>query len=290
MNYAHLRAFHAVASYGSFTRAAAAYHITQPTLSAQLKALEQHYGVRLLERQNRKVQLTDLGSALFKMTQRLFSIEAEIERLLGDAHNLQSGYLRIGADAPYHVMPLIAAFNRLYPNIQFNIEFGNSQRILKSLLEQQSDIAILPNIKTDKRLHTVALRPDKLVILVAHGHAWSTRRSIHLQELASQRLILRERGSTTRAIIEQALARHKITINDIHTLEIGSREGVREAAVQGLGVGIIAANELGHDERLHTLNVRDAKLNNLECVACLQSRYSETVIQAFFALLADYLH
>ena len=81
INFAHLRAFHAIASHGSFTRAAQASHLTQPTLSAHLKALEQHYGVQLLERRGRRIQLSALGEVLFKTTQRLFNIETEIEQL-----------------------------------------------------------------------------------------------------------------------------------------------------------------------------------------------------------------
>ena len=82
MNHTHLRAFHAVASYQSFTKAAAILHLTQPTLSDQVKALETQYGVRLFERRGRVLELTELGRALFEGTQRLFALEADLEQQL----------------------------------------------------------------------------------------------------------------------------------------------------------------------------------------------------------------
>ena len=99
MNHAQLRAFHAVASEGSFTRAAVALHVTQPTLSGQVKALEESFGVRLFDRRGRKVMPTELGRELLDLTRRLFGLEAEAEHLLSAARGLSKGHLRIGADA-----------------------------------------------------------------------------------------------------------------------------------------------------------------------------------------------
>ncbi len=94
INHAHLRAFHAVASSGSFTRAAETAHVSQPTLSGQVKSLEERFSVQLFERRSRGIELTGLGRALFEQTDRLFLLETEIEQLLSTAHGLISGDLR----------------------------------------------------------------------------------------------------------------------------------------------------------------------------------------------------
>ncbi|HEY4164795.1 MAG TPA: LysR family transcriptional regulator, partial [Dongiaceae bacterium] len=97
-----LRAFHAVATEGSFTKAAANLNVTQPTLSGQVRALEERYGVHLFDRRRRKIEVTDIGRQLLEITWRLFNLEIEAEQVLTAAKGLKRGHLRIGADAPYH--------------------------------------------------------------------------------------------------------------------------------------------------------------------------------------------
>ena len=283
MNHAQLRAFHAVAEEGGFTRAAAALNVTQPTLSGQVSALEESYGVRLFERRGRGVELTDLGRGLLDITCRLFDLELEADQLLSAARGLKSGRLRVGADAPYHVIPLLAAFNRRYPEIQLTLSFGNSERVLQDLFNRRSDVAVLPDIPSDRRLHAVAFRRERIGVFVQRDHDWAGRRSVRLRELADQRLILRELGSTTRALFEQALAAAGVTPGAV--LEIGSREAVREAVAAGLGVGAVFESEFGNDDRLHLLAVRDAGLLATEYAACLQDRQNTPIVRAFFELL-----
>jgi aminoethylphosphonate catabolism LysR family transcriptional regulator len=285
MTHTQLRAFHAVAEAGGFTRAAARIHVTQPTLSGQVAALEEGYGVKLFERRGRGVELTDLGRGLHDVTRRLFGQEVEAEQLLTAARGLTSGLLRVGADAPYHVIPLLATFNRRHPGIRLSMSFGNSERVLQELLDRRCDIAVLADIGADARIHAVPFRRDRLVAFVARGHAWAGRRSLRLAELAGQRLVLRELGSTTRAIFERAIAEAGIEPGEM--LEIGSREAVREAVAAGLGIGVVFESEFGRDPRLHRLHFRDADLRAVEYAACLQERRPVRVVHAFFDLLQE---
>lgn len=285
INHAQLRAFHAVAGAGGFTRAAGVLNVTQPTLSGQVAALEEAYGVRLFERRGRGIELTEIGRNLFDVTRRLFSQEAEAEQVLSAARGLMSGQLRVAADAPYHVVPLLATFNRRHPGIRLSMTFGNSERVLQELFDRRSDVAVLPDIRADERLYAAPFRSDRLIVFVPRGHAWSTRRSIRLAELSGQRMVLREAGSTTRAVFERGLAAAGITPGEV--LEIGSREAVREAVAAGLGVGVVFESEFGRDARLHRLNLRDVKLQAIEYAACLADRRPLRVVRAFFDLLQE---
>jgi aminoethylphosphonate catabolism LysR family transcriptional regulator len=285
INHAQIRAFHAVARAGGFTRASVELHVTQPTLSGQVAALEETYGVRLFERRGRGSDLTDLGRGLFAITSRLFSQEAEAEQLLAAARGLATGQLRVGADAPYTVIPLLATFNRRHPGIRLTMSFGNSERVLRDLLDRRSDIAVLPDLKPDPRVHAVPYRRDRLIAFVERGHAWASRRSLRLAELGGQRLVLREAGSMTRALFEQIMSQAGLKPGE--TLEIGSREAVREAVAAGLGVGIIFASEFGSDDRLHGLRLRDVDVEATEYVACLTERQPVRAVRAFFELLAE---
>jgi aminoethylphosphonate catabolism LysR family transcriptional regulator len=285
MNHSQLRAFHAVASNGSFTKAAAVLNVTQPTLSGQVKALEEGYGIKLFERRGRGIEITGLGRALHDVTSRLFTTEAEARQLLTQARGLIGGRLRVGADSPYHVLSVMAAFGRRYPAIERGISFGNSEEVLDALLESQSDVAFVAETARDPRLHAVPVKRDRLVAFVERGHDWSRRRSIKLGDLSGRPVFLREPGSTTRAVFDRAIAQSGIELGEV--LVIGSREGVREAVAAGLGVGLVSESEFGHDERLHPLPVRDAKLQVVEYAVCLDQRRDRPVVKAFFELVQE---
>jgi aminoethylphosphonate catabolism LysR family transcriptional regulator len=285
MNHAQMRAFHAVASQGSYTKAARSLHVTQPTLSDHVKALEERYGVKLFKRQGRGVALTSLGHALLDITRRKFSLEAEAEQLLSKAKGMMSGRLRVAADGPYMVVPLLGAFCRRYPGINISMNFGNTEKVLQDLFELRADIAVFAGVDNDERLYSFPYRTDKLVIFVNREHNWSRRHSIKLEELTDQRLVVREQGSVTRSVFEQAMRQKAIQPERL--LEIGSREGVREAVAAGLGIGVISEGEFGHDDRLVALEVRDADLNITEYLACLKETRPIPVVQAFFELFQD---
>ncbi len=283
INHAQIRAFHRVASEGSFTRAAEALRVTQPTLSGQVKALEDAYGVRLLDRRGRRVEPTELGRALLEVTRRLFSLEDEADQLLSAARGLTRGHLRVGADAPYSIVPVIAEFNRRYPGLTVSISVGNSDKVLGDLVDHETDVAMLANIEGDPRLHVLPFHSDRLVLFVERRHPWARRKAVRLADVAGQRMILREQGSTTRRIFETAIARAGLALTDV--MEIGSREGVREAVAAGLGIGVVARSEFGHDQRVRFIEVADAELLSTEYVVCLAERRSLRIVGAFLELV-----
>jgi len=114
VSHAQLKAFHAVAVHGSFTRAAQKLFLTQPAVSDQVRKLEERFGVLLFHRNKRSVQLTDLGERLLGISQRLFACEAEAQELLHDSRALHTGSLVLAVDAPVHVLPQVARFCQRY--------------------------------------------------------------------------------------------------------------------------------------------------------------------------------
>lgn len=286
MNDAQLRAFHAVASEGGFTKAAAALHLTQPTLSGQVKALEERYGVRLFVRRGRRVEPTELGRSLLDVTRRLFILQSEAEQLLASARGLQTGHLRLGADAPYHVIPALAAFTRRYPKLRLSLTIGNTETLLHALVEHRCDVAVVAEVPGDPRLFVLPLRRDRLIAFVERGHRWARRRSIRLEELAGRRLVLREVGSTTRRLFETAMTRRGLALGEV--LEINSREAVREAVAAGLGVGIVSESEFVSTPMLKALPFADVEVPNVEYIACLAERRELRLVRAFLDVAKDF--
>jgi aminoethylphosphonate catabolism LysR family transcriptional regulator len=279
ITHSQLRAFHAVASEGSFTRAAAVLHVTQPTLSAQVKSLEDSYGALLFDRRSRRIQPTELGRELLAVTRRYFSLETEAEQLLAATRGLRAGHLRVAADAPQHVMPALAAFHRRYPGVRLSLSIGNSDEVLRELLDHRADAAVIADLAPDPRLFARPLQRDRLVAFVERTHPWAARGTIRFDDLAQQRVVLREAGSTTRRAFEAAIGRAGVEIGEV--LEIGSREAVREAVAAGLGIGFVSALEFGHDERLSALAIAGEPIETTEHIACLAERRDLRLVRAF---------
>jgi aminoethylphosphonate catabolism LysR family transcriptional regulator len=282
MHQSQLRAFNAVAAHGGFTAAAQALGVGQPTLSTQVGALERYFGVELLHRRGRSVALSELGAALFKITQRLFGAEAEAVELLGGSRDFAAGHLRVGAVGPYHVTEMLAAFNERYPKIRVTVSIGNSQEMLELLLDFRADVAVLAQMEEDARFHSLAYSRHPVVVMVHRDHRWAKRRGIRLAELAGQRMVLRETGSTTRRAFERGLARIGI-IPEI-VMEIGSREAVWHAVARNIGIGIVSQREVIPHEAIRILPISDADIHTDEHVVCLAERRDSRLVAAFLAI------
>jgi aminoethylphosphonate catabolism LysR family transcriptional regulator len=280
MNLTQLRAFHVVAQERSFTKAAEAAHVSQPTLSGQVKALEETYRVRLFERRGRGVQLTELGQSLHGLTQRLFALEGEAQALLAGTKALQRGHLRVAADSAYHAIPILARLKAQHGGLSFALAIGSSATVLKQLLDYEADVAVMAKLTSDPRLHTIQFRRDHLVLFVPRDHDWAKRKRIRLADLHDQDLVLRERGSITREVFEETLAAAAVKPGAI--IEIQTREGVREAVAAGFGIGVVFESEFGEGERFRALHVSDADLAVAEYVVCLQERRRLALVRAFF--------
>ncbi|WP_455372722.1 LysR substrate-binding domain-containing protein [Limibacillus halophilus] len=285
MSYLQLRAFNAVAEEGSFTKAAERLGVTQPTLSGQVRELEERHGVKLFERQGRGVVLTDTGRRLREVTQRLLTEEAEAEALLASARGLRSGRLRVMADAPHLVMPILGAYRRRHPGIQLSIGFGNARAVLLALKDRRCDVGLMPGPIPDDSLIQLLLKRDRLVAMVARGHPWSQRRSVGLEELAGEALLLREPGSSTRACFEAAL--EEAGLANERVLEVGSREAVAEGVAAGLGVGLVVESEFGNDRRLHKLEIKGGALTTTEYLVAHPGHRQQPPVAAFFDLAKE---
>ena len=287
MNHAQMRAFHAVATEGGFTKAARLLGVSQPAVTIQVKALEESYGANLLHRNGQKVALSDLGRGLLDITRRIFDLEEEAEELLTAAHELRGGHLRAGADGPYFVMGLLASFIAQYPGVRVTVAMGNSRSVLRDLIEYRTDVAVVARIDDDRRFHAAPLARQPVVVFVPRKHPWAKRRSIRLGDLEGQPMILREEGSSTRQILEEALSEAGVSPQVV--MEIGSREALQEAVAAGLGIGVVSAAELGADDRLKAITISDGGLEAQEYVVCLKERRNVRTVQAFFDLARNHM-
>ena len=280
-----LRAFHLVADAGSFSLAARTAGLSQPTLSAQVRALEASYAVDLFDRRGRGVRMTPTGQSLFTLTTRLVAAEEEARALLTGGLALTRGHLRVSADSAYHVMPILAELKRLHAGLTFTLKIDNSAAVLEHLTEHGADVAVMAKMTSDPQIYSMKLRDDRLIVFVPQSHAWARRRRIRISELAGRDIVVRERGSITREVFEARLAQAAVIAGSL--IEVQTREAVREAVDAGFGVGVVFDSEFGTDARFHAIEVSDSDLSVGEYVACLQERRRLAVVRAFLNVARD---
>ncbi|MBL4614644.1 MAG: LysR family transcriptional regulator [Magnetovibrio sp.] len=279
MHYIQLRAFHAVATYGGFSKAANQLCLTQPAISDQVRKLEEHFGVLLFHRLKRTVRPTELGDELLHITRRMFDVESEAIELLSESKVLRTGYLNVAADAPLHAIQMISAFRHVYPGIEISLKRGNSDSILAQLHDYSADIGVLAQDPGDPSLTVVPLRRDLLVAFVPNDHVLTKKKTVSLRQLSEQPLVIREKGSTTRQRIEEAFESQGLQGRVVMIAE--GREANREAVAAGIGIGIVSGPEFGHDSRLTALPISDLDVVMTEYMVYLNERVHQRVIKAF---------
>jgi LysR family transcriptional regulator, low CO2-responsive transcriptional regulator len=285
MRHAQLKAFHAVALHGGFSRAAERLALTQPAVSDHVRKLEETYGLQLFNRTPQGVVLTDMGRRLFAIAERQFEAETEAIELLTRARTLEEGQLTIGADAAVHVLPHVARFRIRHPRLAVRLVTGNSARLLRQLEDFSIDIAVIAERPSTPALLARQLRSDRLVAVVQKSSRLSKLRGIAFEQLMKLPIILREEGSMTRKLLLDEVARRGLALHD--TIEIESREAAREAAAQGVGLAIMSEGELVPDGRLATLEIADWSSVMEEWMVCLKSRAGLHIIRSFFTLDED---
>ncbi len=250
-----LKLFLALAETGSVTAAARATHVTQPTASMQLRELTEAVGLPLYEVVSRKVQLTDIGVELAKTVRAMSSQWSAFEQVVDGARGLTRGRLRVAvvSTAKYFMPRLIGAFCKRHPAIDVSIEILNRDGVVARLREDMDDLYIMSTPPIDLQLDDVVFMSNPLVVIAPSTDALVRRGQLELSALASQRFILREKGSGTRMAVDQHFKR--VRFHPKVRLELGSNEAIKEAVAGGLGLGVISSHALHGRAREHGVSV-----------------------------------
>jgi len=278
-----LRSFIAVARYNGFTAAARALRTSQTTITSQIQALEEEHGVRLFERRGRRIELTQVGHELLQIARQMVGLEDDAAMMLKDSADLRSGVLKIGAVSPFHVIEMIESFNARHPDVYLSMGSGNSEVILQELVSYGCDVGVVARDTDDDRYHVQHYASYPVMAFVRRDHRLAALKTIELADLAKEKLLMRERGSTTRRAFEDGLT--AIGATPRVAMEIGSREAIREAVIRGLGIGTVSESEYVPDEQLHPLPIAGAPVVTHIYLCCLRERRRSRIIAAFFESL-----
>lgn len=272
-----LRCLVAVAEGGSLSRAAEHLGISQPTVSVTLAGLERAAGTLLLHRRPR-VALTDAGREMLVRARLVLSRMQELEGAVSAFRGLQRGSLAIGFSTPAYAMPVIAAFLRSHPAISIRTRLGNTAGLLDALAACEIEVAIMTLIDPVEGMACLKVADQRLVACMPrHG----APRRISLAHLAAGPLVLREKGSMTRLMLERALASQGLAPQV--RLEVGSREAAREAIAAGIGIGVVLDGELGGDSRLAVVPIDAPPIRGGVYAVALPESLDLPAVRAFIA-------
>jgi DNA-binding transcriptional LysR family regulator len=247
-----LRAFEAAARLMSVTQAARELHVSQPTVSVQLRELAALVGEPLFEPVGRGIRLTPAGEALQATVSDIAACWQRFEGRLGDLSGLLRGRLRIAAvtTAEYFVPDLLGPFAALHPGVEIDLAVENRDRVIARLHRQADDLAVMMLPPDGLPLHSQPFLDNPLIVIAPRGHPLAhSAEPVRLTALASERWLMREPGSGTRMVAEKHFADHGFAPRI--AMSLGSNEAIKHAVGAGLGMAVISALTVktGHEPR-----------------------------------------
>jgi DNA-binding transcriptional LysR family regulator len=252
-----LRLFATVARTGSFSRAADILHISQPAISKSVRDFELQVGCRLLDRGPHGVKPTPEGEALIRHATALFAAERAAEEELRALRGLDQGTLRIGASttiATYMIADYLGAFHRAHPAIELNLSSANTRAIADLMIAHEIEIALVEGPVEDRELVAEPWRTDVMVLIAAPGHPLARGgEPVAPEALVGESLVVREQGSGSRAVVDEALSARGIVPS--RTLEVGGTEAIKQEVAAGLGLAIVSAATIRDQVALGKLEV-----------------------------------
>ncbi len=242
-----LRTFLALAEQGSVTAAARALHVTQPTVSMQLKETTDSVGLPLYEVTGKKLQLTDAGREL-ETTARAMLHEWDLfEQGIAARRGLTAGRLRLAvvSTAKYFTPRLLGDFCRMHPDVEISLEVLNRDGVVQRLRENVDDLYIMSKPPADIDAVAHAFLANPLVLIAPLEHPLAKQKNVALRDLSEERFLLREKGSGTRLNTDAHFATHHFVPRI--RLEMGSNEALKQAVAGGLGLSVVSQHALGPD-------------------------------------------
>ena len=244
-----LRVFEAVARHRSFSRAAAELHLTQPAVSMQVRQLEEEIGLSLVEQMGRRLDVTRAGREIVACARAVSERLRESEEALAALKGTGGGELAIAvtSTAKYFAPRLLAEFRRSHPQARLRLVVSNREAVVRELTDNTVDLAVMgrPPRGLDTEAAPFARHP--IAIIAAPDHPLVGRKRLPLERLAGETFIIRERGSGTRAAMEQAFAERGFRARE--SLEMSSNETIKQAVMAGMGIAFLSMHTIGLELR-----------------------------------------
>lgn len=252
-----LEVFCKVVELKSFTRAAAAVMLSQPTVSEHIRSLEDELGQKLVDRLGRQVEPTPVGRLLYSYAVKILRIQQDALQAIEHYGGKLVGRIMIGAGSipgTYILPGVIGRFRERYPSIKATLKINSSHQIVQDVLDGQLEIGVVGARWSEKGLDFREIYSDTLSVVVGTEHHLAGKKEVSLAELIAEPFILRESGSGTRRVMDQIFEEHGVNESSLFEVaEIGSTEAVLQAVKEGLGISIVSTKAVEKDLRAGTI-------------------------------------
>ena len=286
-----LRILKAIASEGSFKKAAESLYISQPAVSLQVQNLERQLSVPIFDRGNRKAAFTEEGKVLLRYGNRILSLCDESCRAIEDLRSLNGGTLVIGASQTTgtYLMPrLIGLFRQKYPQIAVQLQVHSTRRISWSVANGQVNLAIIGGKvppELDNVLQITPYAEDELALILPKLHPFSKLEYIQKEDLYRLRFIALDTQSTIRKVIDQVLNQNGIDSTRFKIeMELNSVEAIKNAVQSGLGAAFVSISAIAKELELgilHWVKIEDITIRRTLSIVVNPNRYRSKASQAF---------
>jgi len=257
INLNQLRVFYEAARAGSFTSAARKLCITQPAVTAQIKTFEDQCNLKLFKKKGRSLYLTDEGNTLYEYARRIFEYEKEVEDVIEEMRKLKRGILRLGTSKAYarYFMPfLISSFREAFPHIKVHLDEGSSLDIIHSLLDLKNEVAVIAKVEENPNITFLPFKHDRLILILAPTHSLAKKKSVSVEELVTEPMIMKEAGSGTRKRVNELFSTKGLTPNVL--METSNTEFIKQLVQRGEGISFLVEEAVAadlHEKRLATV-------------------------------------
>jgi DNA-binding transcriptional LysR family regulator len=283
-----LAAFCAVVDRRSFSQAAQRLGVTQPAVSLQVRSLEKRLGTKLLDRSGRRIEPTEAGWRLYRGAQRLLALEEQIESdVAAVVEGELTGDLVLGAStgpAAIVVPLLLCEFQNANPDVHVFLTVSDTHTVVERVAARELELGIVGASRRHRGVRFEPFFSDEVILACPPGHRFAGR-SVSLEELREEPLILMQEGAGVRQIVEDALRRRGVRLRDLDVrLVLGLQESVRRAVEAGYGVTFISKTAVESDLASGTL--AEARVQGLEAtrdisLASAAGRPRSRVAEAF---------
>lgn len=288
-----LYVFYHVAKYRSFSKAAEFLCLTQPSVSAQIKILEDAYKTKLFERSGRRrIELTDTGNILYTYVEKSFNLIKEAEGAVENTKGMKYGHIKISAIptlVSYYLPSIIERFRKTYTNIEIQLMGDFQENVIENIVSFKADLGFIGKEISHENIVIERLWDEELVLIVPSSHPFTSAEEVHLDQIKDQPFILCEKGSGTRQIIDNLIKRKGITLRAV--MEIGDNEAQKSVVAAGLGISIISSHVARRDVeegRLKALRVTDEKLYRTFFAIHHKNKYITNTIKNFLRAVAEF--
>ncbi|GAB4340530.1 MAG: LysR family transcriptional regulator [Cyanophyceae cyanobacterium] len=286
-----LRILKAIASEGSFKRAADSLYVSQPAVSLQVQNLERQLDVPLFDRGGRRAQLTEAGHMLLNYGDKILTLCQETCRAIKDLQNLQGGTLIVGASqttGTYLLPRMIGRFRETYPEVGVQLHVHSTRRTSWSVANGQIDLAIIggevPSELQDS-LHVVPYARDELALILPMGHELARAEAIHRDDLYGLQFIALDSQSTIRKVIDNVLTQCGIDTRRLRIeMELNSIEAIKNAVQSGLGAAFVSIAAIEKELQigsLHQARIEEVRVERILKVISNPNRYRSKAAEAF---------